>query len=480
MGIIAGRLSAHLLMSKGAVSSMVSAPSVEQLRLLLQDREAAQQKLMASGERSGERVEALREWAKDLRVMLHALTGDWYGKPQAGKYRPSSEVVDAVYDSPDAIPLELLNWARKNSAVTSDATDLMRWARIVDSGRHERFESGPMTVFRAIGRGDHFEEVIRPGDWVTPDRAYAEDHLQRWLGGDGQVLEMNVDGRDVLVSPTGNAEEAIYAPFDLSGPHPGAMAEGSVMPKAEVLMNDPVKLAAHIKAGDTFGERLTNGGGVLGAGVVTSVDYEFGLVRVRYKSGVLKGVERPERPDHECFEDIIRRRVDATEARMQAEQPAFVWRDDWRFRRLAMVYEWSDDVLDHAVKERQIGSDELLGTLQAAGEDLVLSVLRGGDDELLRRGAQALGFESHEAFVEFKASNPMLSQRLEAEYALNAGQGRVVAMSATEVVFDDEGGRLKAIDRAWIATTPEVGQVVVIRSFGSAEVFTDATIDQEP
>lgn len=53
-------------------------------------------------------------------------------------------------------------------------------------------------------------------------------------------------------------------------------------------------------------------------------------------------------------------------------------------------------------------------------------------------------------------------------------------MSATEVVFDDEGGRLKAIDRAWIATTPEVGQVVVIRSFGSAEVFTDTTIDQEP
>lgn len=296
-------------MSKGADSSMVSAPSVEQLRLLLQDREVAQQKLTASGERSGERVEALREWAKDLRVMLHALTGDWYGKPQAGKYRPSSEVLDAVYDSPDAIPLELLNWARKNSVVTSDATDLMRWARVVDTERHERFDSGSMTVFRAIGRGEHFLEVIRPGDWVTPDRAYAEDHLQRWLGGDGQVLEMNVDGRDVLVSPTGNGEEAIYAPLELSGPHVDGGHDRAMTKRQETLMADPVVLSRYIECGDTFGAGLVDNGAPVSAGVVTSVDREVGLVKVKYTMGALSGVERIERPDDPRFAPFVEGRL---------------------------------------------------------------------------------------------------------------------------------------------------------------------------
>jgi hypothetical protein len=460
-------------------------PSVEQLRLLLRDREAAQGRLNALGERSGERVEALQAWTKDLRVKLHELTGDWYGNPKASQYRPGAELVDAAYETPDAIPLQLLNWARKNSVVTSDATDLLRWARIVDTERHERFEPGAMTVFRAIGRGDHFLEVIRPGDWVTPDRAYAEDHLQRWLGGDGQVLEMSVDGRDVLVSPTGNAEEAIYAPLELSGPHPDAAGNGQTKPNAEVLMNDPVKLASHIRVGDTFGERMSNGGGLLGAGEVTYVDREFGLVRVKYTSGVLSGVERPERPDAECFEDIIRRRIRDAEAEIdklaeRSDEPAFAWRDDWRFRRTAMVQEWSDEFLDHVVQQRQLGGDELLGVLQAAAEDLTLSVLRGGDEQLLLRGAQALGFDSHASLSSFQEAHPMLSARLGAEYVLTSGQGRVVAASATEVVFDDESGHLKALDRSWLESPPEIGQVVAVRSFGAAEIVGDEAFDLEP
>jgi len=37
-----------------------------------------------------------------------------------------------------------------------------------------------------------------------------------YFDGKGRIISMDVDGRDVLVSPTGNYEEAIYAPLKYS------------------------------------------------------------------------------------------------------------------------------------------------------------------------------------------------------------------------------------------------------------------------
>ena len=51
---------------------------------------------------------------------------------------------------------------------------------------------------------------------VTIDEKYAIKHNNKYFNGDGKILSMDVDGRDVLISPTGNREEAIYAPLKYS------------------------------------------------------------------------------------------------------------------------------------------------------------------------------------------------------------------------------------------------------------------------
>ena len=126
---------------------------------------------------------------------------------------PSSDELLAEYPTPEDVPAKVANWIRQNSAVlTSDATDAVRWMRIEDTLDDPRLDEGDVTIYRAVD-GDE----IRPGDWVTLDRDYAEDHLQKNLGGVGQVIEIRVDGRDVLEGPTGNAEELFYAPREFSG-----------------------------------------------------------------------------------------------------------------------------------------------------------------------------------------------------------------------------------------------------------------------
>jgi hypothetical protein len=105
------------------------------------------------------------------------------------------------YNSPAETPADVLRWVRRHAALlTSDSTDAVRWARIIDTLDVERYPQGNLTVNRAVAEGHE----IRPSDWVTLDRRSAEDHLRRYLDGRGQVLEMIVDGSDVLVSPTGN------------------------------------------------------------------------------------------------------------------------------------------------------------------------------------------------------------------------------------------------------------------------------------
>jgi hypothetical protein len=159
---------------------------------------------------------AVESEAAAIRRELVELTGDPYGRPKVRREQaPDSLRLNAPYNSPGEIPADVLRWVRRHAALlTSDATDAVRWARIIDTLKDDRYPQGNVTVCRAVAEGHE----IRPGDWVTLDRRYAEDHLRRYLNGRGQVLEMIVDGSDVLVSPSGNAEEAIYAPRQFSGP----------------------------------------------------------------------------------------------------------------------------------------------------------------------------------------------------------------------------------------------------------------------
>jgi hypothetical protein len=159
---------------------------------------------------------SLESEAAVIRGKLIELTGDPYGRPKRKPERPPDpDRLNATYDSPAEIPSDVLRWVQRRAALlTSDATDAVRWARIIDTLQDERYPDGEMTVYRAVASGDD----IRPGDWVSTERRYAEDHLRRYLNGRGKVIPMVVDGRDVLISPTGNSEEAIYAPRSYSGP----------------------------------------------------------------------------------------------------------------------------------------------------------------------------------------------------------------------------------------------------------------------
>lgn len=159
---------------------------------------------------------ALESDAAAIRRQLVELTGDPYGRSKRKRETPPDpERLNARYDSPETVPEDVLRWAQRHAALlTSDATDAVRWARIINTLHDERYPAGDLTLYRAVAEGNE----IRPGDWVTMHRQYAEDHLRRYLNGRGQVVAKIVDGQDVLVSPTGNAEEAIYAPRNSCAP----------------------------------------------------------------------------------------------------------------------------------------------------------------------------------------------------------------------------------------------------------------------
>jgi len=188
---------------------------VAELQKTLADVEAKYEVLRKRKNYTMEEWEAIGPEAAAIRTQLFNLTGDWYGRPKVKKVKPSDEALEAEYPTPDDVPKSVMEWlVQRNQILTSDATDAVRWARIVDTERDPRYPSGDLTIYRAVV-GDE----IRPGDWVTTDRNYAQEHARRYLGRGGQVVEMTVDGRDVLESPTGNSEEAIYAPREFSGKH---------------------------------------------------------------------------------------------------------------------------------------------------------------------------------------------------------------------------------------------------------------------
>jgi len=156
------------------------------------------------------------EEANIIRRKLHQLTGDGYGitKEEKEKENIKPSGLHKRYDYPIDVPKNVYRWIFKNtSLLTTDATDAVRWSRIINSKGDARYR-GEITIYRAVDNRDY--DDIREGDWVTTDEKYAIEHNNRYFNGNGKVISMDVNGRDVLVSPTGNNEEAIYAPLQYS------------------------------------------------------------------------------------------------------------------------------------------------------------------------------------------------------------------------------------------------------------------------
>ena len=153
----------------------------------------------------------------DIRRRLYQLTGDPYGetKQEKEKQNKKPKGVESSYNHPLKVPKQVYKWLSKNSSLLySDATDAVRWYRIINTSYDQRYPKGEMTIYRAVDNKNYDE--IRPGDWVTTEEKYAIEHNDRYFNGKGKIIEMDVNGRDVLVSPTGDREEAIYAPLELS------------------------------------------------------------------------------------------------------------------------------------------------------------------------------------------------------------------------------------------------------------------------
>ena len=121
---------------------------------------------------------------------LRALTGDPYGKKSVKAKKPSDALLNAEYLLPTDVPKDVRVWIQKNAGIlTSDATDAVRWGRITDTLKDDRYPSGELTIYRAVADGSE----IRAGDWVTTDRKYAEMHLSKYLSGKGEILEETVN-----------------------------------------------------------------------------------------------------------------------------------------------------------------------------------------------------------------------------------------------------------------------------------------------
>lgn len=152
----------------------------------------------------------------DIRRKLYQLTGDGYGNSKQEKQKLNIEPkgLNKKYEHPNDVPKKVYKWILDNqSLLYSDATDAVRWSRIINTKDEPRYR-GDITIYRAVNNHDY--EEIRQGDWVTTDEKYAIEHNNRYFNGKGKILSMDVNGRDVLLSPTGDREEAIYAPLKYS------------------------------------------------------------------------------------------------------------------------------------------------------------------------------------------------------------------------------------------------------------------------
>ena len=148
----------------------------------------------------------------EIRRKLFHLIGDIDNVKPKNKVKPKG--LDKKYDRPYDVPKNVYRWIFDNETLLySDASDAVRWSRIINTADDKRYR-GDITIYRAVEKNDYDE--IREGDWVTTDEKYAIEHNNRYFDGRGKIISMDVNGRDVLVSPTGNHEEAIYAPLKFS------------------------------------------------------------------------------------------------------------------------------------------------------------------------------------------------------------------------------------------------------------------------
>jgi hypothetical protein len=152
-----------------------------------------------------------------IRRKLYELTNDSYGRTEKekNKINDTPKGLNSEYSNPTLVPKSVYKWIFKHtSLLNTDATDAVRWSRIINTKNEVRYPSGEMTIYRAVDNQDY--DDIREGDWVTTDEKYALKHNNMYFDGNGKIISMDVDGRDVLISPTGDYEEAIYAPLKYS------------------------------------------------------------------------------------------------------------------------------------------------------------------------------------------------------------------------------------------------------------------------
>lgn len=165
-----------------------------------------------SGKPGHEFWEQKGEEARQIRLKLFQLTGDYYGVTKEKKNINPKGLNDR-YDHPSNVPRNVYKWILYNtSLLNTDATDAVRWSRIINTKNDPRYPNYQITIYRAVDNHDYNE--IREGDWVTTEEKYAIQHNNMYFDGNGKIISMNVNGRDVLISPTGNNEEAIYAPLE--------------------------------------------------------------------------------------------------------------------------------------------------------------------------------------------------------------------------------------------------------------------------
>jgi hypothetical protein len=207
---------------KKTITESLSKKEIEEVKLLKVVLKKMGEKMMhlASEEEYSKRgnkkkFKAYSVEISKIRKRLKELTGNEYGTLPRERKNLKPDGLDNSYDHPSEVPTDVYKYIYKHMPLlTSDATDAVRWSRIINSKDEERYD-GSMTIYRAV-EPQYNDSEIRAGDWVTPYKEYAEMHNNRHFNGKGEILSMDVEGEDVLVSPTGNHEEAIYAPLEYS------------------------------------------------------------------------------------------------------------------------------------------------------------------------------------------------------------------------------------------------------------------------
>lgn len=210
-------------------------------------------------------------------------------------------------------------------------------------------------------RPDSLAYIRKNFERVTQDPVYVEvdPYGKAWMSeGNHRIMVAAERGVTHLQAQVryfsgGEREATDFAPERLMAMDAAFVPQAQPEPKP---LHEAARLARYIEPGDSFGERMTNGGGVLGAGVVVSVDREIGLVRVKYTSGVLKGTERPEKPDSECFSEIVAGRQRRERQELPPEPSLFAIGDELRGAQRMPLYEpvrfATDDEMVSAVLRR--------------------------------------------------------------------------------------------------------------------------------